>query len=409
MKSTLWTKNFTVITVGTIISAIGGVAMNFAFSFVIYDQSQSTFLSGLFSALSMLPQIILPLFAAPWVDRFRRKPIIVGLDCFGGILYLLFGLYLFQAPFNFMVYLIFSLVISCNSSVYELAYQSLYPNLIPKGFSQKGYTVSGMIYPTVMVVMTPASAFLYGKFGLAFICVAEGILLLVASAVETQIDVCETVETNQTEKFSVKEYFADLNTAYCYLKQEKGLQRIYAYMPVTQGISMGTSILIMAWFRSTPSLGIELYSLFTVAEFIGRSIGGVVHYKIEIPASKRFGVAYFVYQIYSVMDGILLLLPYPLMLVNRAICGFLGINSATLRQSSVQNYVPDNMRAKLNGLFSVLTTVSMAGFRLVIGGMGEFFSSQVCLIVCAGINILFCWWVMYQGKEDVKKVYNYNY
>ena len=36
------------------------------------------------------------------------------------------------------------------------------------------------------------------------------------------------------------------------------------------------------------------------------------------------------------MDMCLLWLPYPLMLVNRAICGFLGSNSAILRSSAVQ-------------------------------------------------------------------------
>ena len=29
MQNTLWTKNFTIITLGTVISAIGGVAMGF--------------------------------------------------------------------------------------------------------------------------------------------------------------------------------------------------------------------------------------------------------------------------------------------------------------------------------------------------------------------------------------------
>ena len=35
MRQTLWTKNFTIITLGTVISAIGGVAMSFALGFVV--------------------------------------------------------------------------------------------------------------------------------------------------------------------------------------------------------------------------------------------------------------------------------------------------------------------------------------------------------------------------------------
>ena len=81
MKShTLWTKNFTIITLGTVISAIGGVAMSFALGFVVFDATGSTLLSALFTAVSTLPQIVLPILVSPCLDNFRRRPVIFGLD-----------------------------------------------------------------------------------------------------------------------------------------------------------------------------------------------------------------------------------------------------------------------------------------------------------------------------------------
>lgn len=64
MRKTLWSKHFTIITVGTVISAMGGVAMGFA----------------LFIAVSALPRMILPVLIVPYLDNFRRKPVIVFLD-----------------------------------------------------------------------------------------------------------------------------------------------------------------------------------------------------------------------------------------------------------------------------------------------------------------------------------------
>lgn len=228
MKNTLWTKNFIIITMGTIISAIGGTAMSFAMSFVVFDNSQSTLLAGIFSAVSLIPSLILPVVISPYLDRFRRKPVIVGLDCLDGILYLIFAFYLLKQPFSYPVYMVFSLVTGSTGTIYNLAYTSLYPNLIEKGFAQKGYTISGMIYPTAMVIMTPIAGFLYAKFGMATICFVEGGLLLLASAVETQIKITETCK--REGKFSLKEYVNDLKEGWNYLKQEKGLCRIYAYM-----------------------------------------------------------------------------------------------------------------------------------------------------------------------------------
>lgn len=406
MKPTLWTKNFTIITLGTVASAIGGSAMNFALSLVVYDQSQSTFLTGLFSAVALLPQLVLPLVAGPWLDRFRRKPVIVGLDCLSGLLYLAFGAYLLRTSFQYMLYLAFAFVVGCIGAVYELAYTSLYPNLIPEGFSQKGYTVSSMIYPTVTVLITPAAAFFYTRFGLPAICLGEGFLLLLSSMLETQIRVEETV--GERRRFNWQEYREDIACAWRYLRGQKGLLRIYGYMPITQGIGMGCSTLLVAWFQSTPGLGAERYSLFTAAEFVGRTLGGAVHYRFQIPAKRRFSFAYFVYQLYSVMDGILLFLPYPLMMVNRAICGFLGINSSTLRESSVQNYIPDHMRAKLNSFFSMLMGGSTVVFRLLIGAVGEICPAPLCILFFAVVNLLLCYLIVYRGsgKSDVQQVYN---
>lgn len=137
MKNTLWTRNFIIITMGTIISAIGGTAMSFAMSFVVFDNSQSTLMAGIFSAVSLIPALILPIVVSPYLDRFRRKPVIVGLDCTDGIMYLIFAFYLMQHSFSYPVYMVFSLIISTTGTIYNLAYTSLYPNLIEKGFSQK--------------------------------------------------------------------------------------------------------------------------------------------------------------------------------------------------------------------------------------------------------------------------------
>ena len=365
----LWTKNFTIITLGTIISGIGGVAMNFALSFVVYDNSGSTLMMGIFSAISLIPALILPIVISPYLDRFKRKPIIVGLDALQGCCYLIFGSYLINAGFQFEAYLVFSLLISAIGSIYQQAYSSFYPNLIPKGFAQKGYTISSMIYPTISVLMTPIASFLYVQFGMECIVFLEGVMLLVAALFESRIDYIE--KGHGSGKFDFHAYCQNLKDGFVFLKKEKGLQKIYTYMPITQGISEGFSNLIVAYFQMTPGLGVTLYSFFTVAEFSGRTIGGIVHYRVKIPAEKRFSLTCLVYYAYVAMDIILLWLAYPLMLLNRGICGFLGINSATLRESSVQNYIPDEYRAKVNALFNVSFYFMSMILRLFAGWMGE--------------------------------------
>ena len=224
---------------------------------------------------------------------------------------------------------------------------------------------------------------------------------------ETQIKVEE--HTKPGRKFSFLDYVRDFQEGFRYLKKEKGLLRIYGYMPITQGVSQATAPLIRAWFRTAPGLNITMYALFTTAEFIGRTIGGLVHYKFEIPPEKRFSLAYLVYVTYNLMDTVLLWLGFPLMLVNRGICGFLGINSATLRESSVQNYLPDNMRAKINAVFNALYALVPTILTLAVGALGEVMDYRLCVTLVSAAGLLPCYLIMWRGREDVKKVYNRKY
>ena len=55
MKKTLWSHDFIIITLGTLISAIGSTAMSFALSLVVFDHTSSTLMTGIFTAISLMP------------------------------------------------------------------------------------------------------------------------------------------------------------------------------------------------------------------------------------------------------------------------------------------------------------------------------------------------------------------
>ena len=406
MKQTLWSKNFTIITAGTVISSIGYAALNLVLSFVVFSKTQSTFLSGVFGAVSLIPELLLPLFLSAYLDRIPRKPIIVGLDFLNGCLNIVFGLLVFKYNFHFGLYLTFSLLGSSISAVYQVAYQSLYPNLIPEGMSQKGYTISGMIYPTVTIIASPLASVLYTKVGIAPILITYGILLWIASFFEHFIQIQEKLSIHS---FDFKQYINDMKDTFQYLKKEKGILYIYATNPVSQGFTEGSEPLIMAYFSTTPGLNITLYSLFTAAQFIGRFIGGIINYTIEYPKNKRFSICYFIYVFYSFMDGLLLFLPYPLMLLDRCLVGACGINSATLRESSVQNYIPDDKRAKLNALMNVCYTLSSLLFKLILGALAEIVSIKIIMIMGVLFEQFVYYFNLYRHKEKVKPIYNQIY
>ena len=374
MKNTLWTKNFTLLICATTLGTVGSIAGSFALSFLVFDETGSTLAAALILATQMIPGFLIPTFFAPWMDRFPRKPFLVAGDLVNGILYGLGGIYLLTRPFTYMGYLAFSLLLACLGSFDSLAYSSIYPNLIAKGMEEKGYAVSAMLYPVLNVLMMPLAALLMDTIGVAWILIGQGALSLLAAGTESFIQLKEEDRLGG-QKYSAALWWQDLKDGISYLRRERGLQGIYRYMAVTNGVARGYGPLLIAFFCTMPGMTSVMYALFSVAEFLGRSIGGVFCYRMQIEKKKKYGFAFLVYQIYEVMDMSLLWLSYPLMLLNRGICGFLGINSATMRQTAVQRYIPDAYRARVNAFSEVMILAMGSIFSLLIGALGRSWTS----------------------------------
>jgi len=404
-KPKLWTRNYTTIIISTILGAVGSVLISFALGFLVFDETKSTLASGLVIAVSLIPSSVIPLVVSPLMDRLPRKPFLVWGDGLNGLIYLLAGFYLMRFQFTYTGYLIFSLIVGIIGAMDSLAYTSLYPNLIPEGCTQKGYAVSQMVYPTITVLVTPLAGWLYERVGIAPLCIAQGALSICAALLESTIRIKEQIN-RAAAGFSPQLWLTDLKDAFAFLKKEKGLRSIYTYMAIVNGIDSGYSPVLIAFFSTAPGFSAVMYAGFSIAEFLGRTIGGMVHYHLPIKPEKRFSFAFLVYLTYEVMDMILLWIGYPFMLANRALCGFLGVNSAALREASVQKYIPDAMRAKINAFASVIYTISCGVLSLIIGALVEIFEYRLLITLCGFAALCTCLLTIGRNRREISQIYS---
>ena len=84
----LWTRDFTIITAGTVVSMFGNAMADFAMSLMVLDISKSTMLYAVYLAMYTIPQIIMPIFSGAILDRYSRKKTIYTLDFISAGLYL---------------------------------------------------------------------------------------------------------------------------------------------------------------------------------------------------------------------------------------------------------------------------------------------------------------------------------
>lgn len=403
-KETLWQKNYNLLTLATVLGGIGGIAGYYALNFLVYDETGSTLASALLLALQVIPHFALPLIVAPWMDRFPRKPFLVWGDFIGGILYFLAGVYLRNHDFSYIMYLLFSLLLACIGAMDSLAYNSIFPSVIPKGLEEKGYTVSGILYPVMNILVMPLAAILMDTIGVANILIIQGILAVSASVVESRIDITEESHL-ESESISICQWWQDFCDGFRYLKGEKGLTSLFAYRAVSTGAAIGYGPILIAFFRTTPGFTAFMYSFFSVSEFIGRVIGGFFQYNVKISKKKRYIFTFLTYQTYDLMDAVLLWLPYPMMLVNRAICGFLGTNSITLRETAVQGYLPEAYRARVNAFQEAVISAAGSILALMIGLLGEVVDYRTTVTISALFVVFVCWITVWRNRNKIRMIY----
>ena len=400
----LWTRNFRLVILASAMGTLGSIAGGFALAFLVFDETGSTLASALIVAIQLIPNLLLPILIAPVMDRLPRKSFLVAGDAANAVLLAGMGIWLLLFDFSYVGYLAISLLLSCLGAIDELAFTSIYPELIPEGAEEKGYAVSSMLYPVLKVIMTPLAAVLLDTIGVAWILIAQSGLSLAAAVTESCIRLDET-ERKQHTPYTPRAWIEDIREAVQYLKKERGLRSIYGYMAVTNGVSSGFSPILVAFFRTFPGFTAAMYSAFSVVEFAGRTIGSAMQYRIKIPAKKKYGFTFFVYQFYEAMDMCLLWLPYPLMLINRGICGFLGSNSAILRSAAVQRYIPEKLRSRVNAFIGVLLTVGSSIFSLLMGFLGEILDYRWCVTIGGTVALLACLLLIWRRRSDVRKVY----
>ena len=400
----LWTRNFRLVILASAMGTLGSIVGGFALAFLVFDETGSTLASALIVAIQLVPYLLLPILIAPLMDRLPRKAFLVAGDVANAILLAGMGIWLLFFEFSYVGYLAVSLLLSCLGATDELAFTSIYPELIPKGAEQKGYAVSSMLYPVLKVIMTPLAAVLLDAIGVAWILIAQSILSLAAAITESFIH-AEKTKQERNMPYSLRAWGEDILEAVRYLKKERGLRSIFGYMAVTNGVSDGFSPILVAFFRTFPGFTAAMYSAFSVVEFVGRTIGSAMQYKVEIPAKKKFGFTFFVYQFYEALDMGLLWLPYPFMLINRGICGFLGSNSAILRNAAVQRYIPEKLRSRVNAFNGVLLTIGSSIFSLLMGFLGELLDYRLCVTIGGAVAMLACWLLIWCRRGNVREVY----
>lgn len=403
----LWTKNFTILTLGSFISALGNSAAGIAFGILIFKETGSPFTLAIYTVLNIIPRVLVGFLAGPFVDRHSRRKMIFTLDFISTFFFLMVSLILFTGFFNVIVFTAIAMLFGIMDTIYQLAFMSLFPEVIEKGEHMRAYSLSSLIWPVSAAVMAPVAAFMIENFtfGVAILMGFNALTFLIAAMLETKIDCFEVLNTKET---SGLKFIHDLKEGFHYYKSEKGILGIGILFAAFSFVYATQDLLRMPYFVSSSVFTLQDFSFLITASSLGRIIGGLIHYAFHYPPHKRYQIAVTVYITVEILGATMLYMPYIMMLVISFSVGLLSVTSYNIRMSATQVYIPNHMRGRVNASQNLLWNIGAILGALIMGAIAEYstFDYRFIMLSAAIISLTAIFLIPIRMKEEFKKIYN---
>jgi len=403
----LWNKNFTILTVGSFISALGSAAAGISFGILIYIETHSPLLLAIFTIANIIPRLIANFMVGPFVDRHSRIKMIYLIDFFYGLAFAAISVVLFTGYFNVWVFMGVSGLLGIIDTIYQTAFMSLFPEVIPKGRHSQAYSISSLIWPISAAVMAPIATFFIQNFvyGVAILMVFNAVTFVITATMETMIHAEEKLNQLPVERF---QFITDLKEGIAYYRKERGILGIGLLFMAFSFVYSVSDLLRMPYFQESSIYTLTNFSFLISASAIGRVVGGFVHYVVKLPKDKKFKIALAVYFTVEILDATLLFTPYFMMIIISFIVGALSVTSFNIRMAATQTYIPSEKRGRVNSVQNLLWNFGAILGTVIIGCIAEFtdIGYRTIILFSAVVSISAIFLFPIRMKEEFKKIYN---
>lgn len=158
-----WKRGFLTIALGQSVSLIGSSAVQFSLIWWLASETASPLMMSLAGLLAFLPQMLLGPFVGVWIDRLKRKTVIICADMFTGLAAAVFALVFLLGEPPFWSACVVLGVRAVGGVFHTPAIQAAIPMLVPKeqlvranGWSQFMQSGAFMLGPVLGAAMYAA-------------------------------------------------------------------------------------------------------------------------------------------------------------------------------------------------------------------------------------------------------------
>lgn len=366
MEQKLFSKDFTLVIIGQIISLFGNATIRFALPLYLLNYTGSSALYGMVTACAFIPAILLSPIGGVIADRINKRNIMVVLDFLTAAVIVVFTVLLGKADLVFLI-AVTMMVLYSIAGVYQPSVQASVPALVGTDYFMTANSIINAISSFASLSGPVLGGILYSTYGLEpvlYICI---ICFILSAVMELFIKIPFVKQRSGTGIWHMVKQ--DFSESIKFIRKEKpvigkelvvicGMNLFLSSMIVVALPYMVTEVMGFAPVLAKRLCGIAEGAL--AAGGLAGGIGaGIFAKKLDIKSSGNLIIicAASVFPI-----GIVLVFSLPAIInyIVMAVCCFIIMVFSTIftiqMMSFVQAETPQNLVGKV---ISVIFTVSM--------------------------------------------------
>ena len=245
-KSALFTRDFTLVVIGQIISLFGNAILHFALPLYLLRETGSITLFGAVNACSFLPMILMGPIGGTAADRVHKGRIMVVLDFLTAGLTVAYTLLWGKAPLVPLV-IVTLMLLYAIAGAYQPAVQASLPLLLSPERLTQGNAVINMVATLANLLGPALGGVIFGLWGLGPILTIGGICFFSSAVMELFIRVPHERRPRDTGVLAT--VGKDLGESWRYISQERPV-----FLSVTLVLSAFNLILSAVMIVGIPAI-----------------------------------------------------------------------------------------------------------------------------------------------------------
>jgi len=366
MNKNILRSNYIILIFGRLISGLGSSVFSFAFGLYILDITNSAIKFSFIISIYIITGIIVNLFTGVFVDRYNKKWIMVLTDILSGVIALFFLLLFLYMPKKFYIFVLFLIAISFFQSIFVLAINSSIPNLVDNNNIARANSILQIINSIINIIGPVIGALLYKALGLNLILIINGISLIAAGIIEIFL-VYNTID----EKTDNINYFNDIKSTYKYLLSNEilifffittviinfmHLPLLFVVIPYINYNIIKISGLQLAFVQASCAVGIILGALFITFSKVSHKI--LIKKIFTLSFIQAVLIILWIFPVFPIFQSNnkwYITFGFSIILILFGIANSIQIIPII---SYFQKNIPENLRARLFGVFTAALYIS---------------------------------------------------